>query len=159
MTRSSLEVKLVDKLEEKNSEKKLLPLKNSPDSDKDADNKKDENGEIDGLIITQEIDYGLPAKMISGMVYESKPFTYETAAETYTPQPKDADVNETEVLTASEATETFNDVQYSSVVGNMTEVNNDDKRKLDWMAKTDPALFNLIYSLNSLTCNVNYTPF
>ncbi len=63
---------------------------------------------------------------------------------------------ESDMLTVQEAAETFMDIQYHALLGNVYEVNGEERRKFNLWIAFNPALFKLFESLQGLTRDVNY---
>lgn len=63
---------------------------------------------------------------------------------------------ESEILTVQEAAETFMDIQYHALQGNVYQVNAEDRRRFDLWIKFNLALFKLLESTQGLTRDVNY---
>lgn len=62
---------------------------------------------------------------------------------------------EREMLTTEEAEETFERIQYSSMLGTASDVSAEERRKFDWWIKFNPSYF-AVFLANSLTRDVNY---
>lgn len=62
---------------------------------------------------------------------------------------------ESELLTTEEAEETFEKIQYSSMLGTASDVSAEERRKFDWWIKFNPSYF-AVFLANSLTRDVNY---
>lgn len=60
-----------------------------------------------------------------------------------------------EMLTTEEAEETFERIQYSSLLGTASDVSAEERRKFDWWIKFNPSYF-AVFLANSLTRDVNY---
>ena len=61
-----------------------------------------------------------------------------------------------DMLTTQEAADTFMEIQYHAIQGNVYEVNGEDRRKFSLWIAFNPALFKLFESLHGLTRDVNY---
>lgn len=63
---------------------------------------------------------------------------------------------ESEILTVREATDTFMDLQYQAIQGNVYQVNVEERRRFALWINFNPALFKLLESTQGLTRDVNY---
>ncbi len=62
------------------------------------------------------------------------------------------------IITTEEAEQTFKEIQYAAATAQHFSVNFDDKRKLDFWIKFNPAYFALFETLHTTTRDVNYAP-
>lgn len=63
---------------------------------------------------------------------------------------------ESDMLTVQEAEEVFMNIQYHAMLGNVNEVNGEDRRKFSLWIAFNPALFKLFEATQGLTREVNY---
>ncbi len=63
---------------------------------------------------------------------------------------------DSDMLTIQEAEETFMEIQYSAIFGNIYQINGEERRKFNLWIAFNPALFKLFESLQGLTRDVNY---
>lgn len=61
-----------------------------------------------------------------------------------------------DMLTVQEAADTFMNIQYHAILGNVNEVSSEERRKFSLWIAFNPALFKLFEALQGLTREVNY---
>lgn len=108
-------------------------------------------------------------EFLAGIHYNAPALDYETlgyggnkavsagyaAEQDYESQiPDDA---ESDMLTTQEAAETFMNIQYHALQGNIYEVSSEDRRKFSLWVAFNFAIFKMIESQQGLTRDVNYT--
>lgn len=86
---------------------------------------------------------------------KKKPLAFESEDEYWT-EAALADV-ENDMLTTSEAKETFLATQYVAAAGAWSETNIDKKRRLDLWIKVNAAMFAALHTLYAFTGDVNYS--
>ncbi len=68
-----------------------------------------------------------------------------------------ADV-QSEMISHEEAQQTIVGIQYAAVLGNSTEINSEERRKLNLWILFNPAQFKMAESMYAVTSNVDYGP-
>ncbi len=63
---------------------------------------------------------------------------------------------DSEVLDAREAEDTFKKIQYAAITGNTSDVSPDERRKFNLWVKFNPALSKMLETMYALTRDVNY---
>lgn len=102
------------------------------------------------------LHYNAPALDYEKLWYgESKalPAAYGAEQEYAAEMPADS---ASDMLTVQEAEETFMNIQYHAILGQVNDVNGEDRRKFSLWIAFNPALFKLFESLQGLTREVNY---
>ena len=102
------------------------------------------------------IQYNAPALDYETLGYGGSKIVFAgyDAEQDYEAQiPDDA---ESDMLTTQEAAETFMNIQYHAMQGNIYEVSGEDRRRFSLWIAFNPALFKLFESLHGLTRDVNY---
>lgn len=84
---------------------------------------------------------------------KSLPAAYDVEQDYATEMPVDTT---SDMLTVQEAEETFMNIQYHALLGNVNEVNGEERRKFNLWIAFNPALFKLFESTRGLTREVNY---
>ncbi len=102
------------------------------------------------------LQYNAPAADYEKLWYgESKaiPAGYSAEQEYAAEMPADS---ASDMFTVQEAADTFMDIQYHAILGNVNEVNGEDRRKFSLWIAFNPALFKLFEATQGLTREVNY---
>ena len=87
--------------------------------------------------------------------HKAVPLRYDAEQE-YEKQAQGGDT-QSDMLTTQEAAETFMNLQYHAIQGNVNEVSSEDRRKFSLWILFNPALFKMFESQQGLTRDVNYT--
>lgn len=102
------------------------------------------------------LQYNAPALDYETLGYggsKAVPIGYAAEQDYESPIPDDA---QSDMLTTQEAAETFMNLQYHALQGNVYEVNAEERRKFSLWIAFNPALFKLFESLHGLTRDTNY---